>query len=108
MALNKKLIHFKTYNNFIGSNGINGATQPTNGYYGNIPESSIVFIRDTKQIWTHGQLYDCGTVQEATSTESGLLSSQDKTKLDALVIPQYTYSDVNSSYTYNIPTLSIN
>lgn len=44
MAINKKLIHFKKYSDFIGSSGINGATSPTNGYYGNIPGNSIVFI----------------------------------------------------------------
>lgn len=57
MAINKKLIHFKKYSDFIGSAGINGTSQPIDGYYHNIPETSIVFIKDTKQIWTHGQLY---------------------------------------------------
>ena len=59
MAINKKLIHFKKYETFIGNQGINGATSPRDGYYGNIPETSIVFIQDVRQIWTHGQLYDC-------------------------------------------------
>lgn len=64
MAINKKLIHFKNYSDFIGSSGINGTTMPTNGYYHNIPETSIVFIQDTKQIWTHGQLYSCPFTEE--------------------------------------------
>lgn len=64
MAINKKLIHFRNYSNFISSSGINGTTKPTNGYYHNIPETSIVFIQDTKQIWTHGQLYSCPFTEE--------------------------------------------
>lgn len=46
MAINKKLIHFKTKAAF---------TTELNA--GNIPDTSIVFIKDTKEIWTHGQLY---------------------------------------------------
>ena len=38
------LIHFKKYETFNGNQGINGATEPTNGMYRNIPEHSIVFI----------------------------------------------------------------
>ena len=44
MAINKKLIHFKKYTDFIGSSGTNGVTSPSEGYYNNIPENSIVFI----------------------------------------------------------------
>ena len=58
MAINKKLIHFKKQSDFIGSSGTNGVTSPSEGYYNNIPENSIVFIQDTQQIWTHGQFYD--------------------------------------------------
>lgn len=59
MAINKKLIHFKKYSDFIGNPGTNGVAQPTDGYYHNIPENSIVFIQDSKQIWTHGTFYPC-------------------------------------------------
>lgn len=69
MAINKKFIHFKTFANFnsqkLSANeqdnqytlGINGEIQngsPTILY------NSICYIKDTKQQWTHGQLYDCG------------------------------------------------
>ena len=48
MAINKKLIHFKNKTKFDEELA-----------KGNINEISICFIKDTKQIWTHGQLYDC-------------------------------------------------
>ena len=50
MAINKKLIHFRTKAAF---------TTELNA--GNIPDTSIVFIKDTKEIWTHGQLYSCSS-----------------------------------------------
>lgn len=68
MAINKKLIHFKNFSDFnskkLSANenntqytlGINGAV--TNGSP-DILYQSICWIKDTKQQWTHGQLYDC-------------------------------------------------
>ena len=47
MAINKKLIHFATKANFD--------TQLANS---NIDDHSIVFIKDTGQIWTHGKYYN--------------------------------------------------
>lgn len=61
MAINKKLIHFKTKTNF--ENELNN---------GNILDTSICFIKDTKEIWTHGQFYNCNEVdlsQFATKEE---------------------------------------
>lgn len=46
MAINKKLIHFKNKENF--------ENEVANG---NILDNSIVFIQDSKEIQTHGQLY---------------------------------------------------
>lgn len=46
MAINKKLIHFKTKQKFN--------EELANG---NILETSIVFIQDSKEIYTHGQYY---------------------------------------------------
>ena len=70
MAIDKKFIHFKTYDNFISHNGIGSEaniTIPTEGsedtgdaIYGQIKGSSVVFIKDVQKMWTHGQLYDCG------------------------------------------------
>ena len=68
MAINKKLIHFKNFSDFnskkLSANenntqytlGINGTV--TNGSP-DILYQSICYIKDTKQQWTHGQLYDC-------------------------------------------------
>lgn len=47
MAINKKLIHFKKEASF----------KPELDS-GNILQTSIVFIQDTKKIWTHGQYYN--------------------------------------------------
>lgn len=80
MAINKKLIHFKKYSDFIGSSGTNGATSPTNGYYHNIPETSIVFIQDTNQIWTHGTFYDGSTVN-LSNIEESIQNKADKTEI---------------------------
>jgi hypothetical protein len=66
--IDKKFIHFKNYDDFISQAGVGSVaniTTPTSGsedarnaVYGQIKGNSIVFIKDTKQIWTHGQLYD--------------------------------------------------
>ena len=67
--IDKKLIHFKKWNTFISSEGVNGnyttpstsATSTSPALYGQIKETSIVFIQDVQKIWTHGKLYDCST-----------------------------------------------
>lgn len=76
MAINKKLIHFKTFANFnskkLSANEAN--TQYTLGVNGTVttgdPEilyQSVCWIKDTKQQWTHGQLYDLSGSTEATT-----------------------------------------
>ena len=60
MAINKKLIHFKTKQKFD--------EELANG---NILDTSIVFIKDTKQIYTHGQLYD-GSTFDPTDIEASI------------------------------------
>ena len=57
MAINKKLIHFNTKVNFN-----------TQLQSGNILDTSIVFIKETKEIWTHGQLYPCPLSLEEITT----------------------------------------
>lgn len=44
--IDKKLVHFNNKTDFI-----------TNNDAGNILDTSIVFIKDSKEIWTHGDLY---------------------------------------------------
>lgn len=53
MAITKKLIHFKTKKAFQGQLDTN-----------NILDTSIVFIQDTKEIWTHGEFYPCPYTKE--------------------------------------------
>lgn len=53
MAINKKLIHFQTMANFEAQLSA-----------GNILDTSIVFIKDAKKIWTHGEFYDCSGVDD--------------------------------------------
>lgn len=50
MAINKKLLHFVSKANF--------STQLANS---NIDSKSIVFIKDTGEIWTHDKLYSCAS-----------------------------------------------
>lgn len=71
MAIDKKLIHFKSWNKFI-SDGVGSEeniTTPTSGIeeegtaiYGQIKGTSIVFIKDVGKIWTHGKVYDGSTI----------------------------------------------
>lgn len=70
MAINKKLLHFKKFSDFnskkLSANEAN--TQYTLGVGGETHDGapdvlyqSICWIKDTKQQWTHGQLYDGST-----------------------------------------------
>lgn len=71
MAINKKLIHFKNKQTF--------EQEVANG---NILDTSIVFIQDTQQIYTHGTFYDCNIDKKIyvldidTSAESGTLTQE--------------------------------
>ena len=73
MAIQKRFIHFKKFSDFnskkLSANEAN--TQYTVGVSGVIQDgepdilySSYCWIKDTKQQWTHGQLYD-GSVSQA-------------------------------------------
>lgn len=79
MAINKKLIHFNTFENFnskkLSANIEN--TKYTLGIDGEIQNGSpdilyqsIVYIKDTKQQWTHGQLYTSDDNYFETKVES--------------------------------------
>lgn len=67
MAINKKLIHFKTFANFnsqkLSANEANtkyttGISSTETSGNPDILYQSICFIKDTQQIWTHGQIYN--------------------------------------------------
>lgn len=57
-TINNKLIHFKSKSDFLSR-----YTDTTDGgqTYGDFLGTSIVFIQDAKQIWTHGTDYYCGS-----------------------------------------------
>jgi hypothetical protein len=53
MPINKKLIHFNSRDNFMSSeNGVNNSPEVAgdDGTYGNLKGTSIVFIKDSKEI----------------------------------------------------------
>ena len=68
MAINKKLIHFKKFSDF-NSKKLSANEENTKYTVGvgetvvigapDILYQSICWIKDTKQQWTHGELYDC-------------------------------------------------
>ena len=55
MAINKKLIHYQTDQAF-----------QTDLEAGNILEYSIVFLKESHRIYTHGEYYDCGSAEALT------------------------------------------
>lgn len=89
MAINKKLIHFQKKETFN-----------TKLHDGEILDTSIVFIKDTKEIWTHGQIYPCpyteaeiaNMLTNATTVKDGFMSKEDKTKLNGIA----TGAEVNA------------
>ena len=78
MAINKKLIHFNSFDVFntyrLSANS--NDTQYTIGINGtitdgppDIPWHSIVFIKDTKEIWTHGQYYGASSLANVEAVD---------------------------------------
>lgn len=66
MAIDKKLIHFTSKEKFISqgvgseeniSTPTDGSEENRNAVYGQLKGTSIAFIKDSKEIWTHGNLY---------------------------------------------------
>lgn len=61
MAINKKLIHFNSKENFENKVANN-----------EILDTSIAFVKDSKEIWTHGNLYksvNWGILERSASAE---------------------------------------
>lgn len=78
-TINNKLIHFKSKSDF---NSRYEETTDGGNTYGDFLGTSIVFIQDAKQIWTHGQFYDAN---EVTLTSLGITAtSAEINKLDGL------------------------
>ena len=86
MAINKKLIHFQKSADFQAQLSA-----------GNILDTSIVFIKDAKQIYTHGQIYPCPyTLEELTAL---LNNKANLSKLDEYL----TITDANNTFIKSIP-----
>lgn len=68
-TINNKLIHFKSKSDF---NSRYKETTDGGNTYGDFLGTSIVFIQDAKQIWTHGQFYDAN---ETTLASLGIIAT---------------------------------
>ena len=78
-TINNKLIHFKSKSDF---NSRYKETTDGGNTYGDFLGTSIVFIQDAKQIWTHGQFYDAN---EATLASLGITATAaELNKLDGV------------------------
>lgn len=62
MAINNKFVHFKTSAKFKEQLEA-----------GNIKDTSVCFIKDTNQIYTHGQYYDCSELTDEKVVGSSLV-----------------------------------
>ena len=109
--IDKKFIHFKNYDDFISQAGVGSVaniTTPTSGsedarnaVYGQIKGSSIVFIKDTKQIWTHGQLYS-GNVDISTLSDVLRVDETGVVNKSELTIGNFEIkNDREYNYTFN-------
>lgn len=83
MAINKKLIHFATKENF---DKLTKATSNSDTSK-DILYNSICFIKNTNQIWTHGSLYNCGnTIQNVKGTSGWLRIGELSKRRDAALL----------------------
>lgn len=96
-VINKKLIHFNTKSQadtayyesginskiyFLPNNKDTAFSQLLESQLGTklgIKWTSIVFIKDTQQIWTHGQYYDCTDYSYTIQTLDGVVSNLEST-----------------------------
>ena len=99
MAIQKRFIHFKKFSDFnskkLSANEAN--TQYTIGVSGEVQTGapdilyqSYCWIKDTKQQWTHGQLYDCSPNDDASSS---------------IYITPFTLNDIERTYRGEITSI---
>lgn len=124
MAINKKLIHFNTKANFITKklsanstntqyykyNSDNSTTSNTVGTP-DIKYNSIVFIKDTQEIWTHGKLYtraelSIGIVTTGTAGSNASASITTDNKLN-LTIPRGNTGSTGTTFTPSVSTVGV-
>lgn len=70
--ITNKFLHFKTYSAFNAKKEA-----------GEINDNSIVFIQDTKQVYTHGTFYDCNVNDETVDAAIKAFIANDLTTDDA-------------------------
>lgn len=99
MAINKKLIHFKNKSTFnskkLSANEANtqyqvGGTGTVTTGAPDINYQSIVYIKDTKEVWTHGTFYSGTTGSSAWADITGKPSWIGDSK------PSYSWSEITS------------
>lgn len=86
MPLDKKFIRFREKSNFLSQeNGVNNNPETPSSedgniaIYGNLKGTSIVFIEDSKEIWTHGNLYKSASWDVLGNTgETSIVSKLNK------------------------------
>ena len=76
---------------------------------GNITDQCIVFIEDTKQIWTHGQFYSCPYTKEEVddliNSVDTDITKEDIEKVLTGNITSHTHNQYLTSYTETDPTV---
>lgn len=66
----------------------------------------VIFIEAERLIWTNGQYYYCSD-QVASQIKDGLMSSNDKTKLDSIDLEQLVTKDMlENKLGYNIAVVN--
>lgn len=99
MAINKKLIHFKNKSTFnskkLSANEANtqyqvGGTGTVTTGAPDINYQSIVYIKDSKEVWTHGTFYSGTTGSSAWADITGKPSWIGDSK------PSYSWSEISS------------
>lgn len=109
MAIKKKLIHFKNFTDFNSQklSANEGNTAYTVGPEGsvmtgepNILYNSICWIKDTRQMWTHGALYNCADMDLSEYPTESEIAAVYATKASlATVATSGSYNDLTGKPT---------
>lgn len=102
-TINNKLIHFKSKSDF---NSRYKETTDGGSTYGDFLGTSIVFIQDAKQIWTHGQFYDAN---ETTLASLGITATaQELNYMDGVTSNVQTQLNGKAATSHNHNASNIN
>ena len=93
-----------TYNRFINCSTL--SIFNTSLESGSITDSDLVFIEETKQIWTHGTFYSCSyTKDEIDNLVGSVLTKANIEKVLTGNITSHTHNQYLTSYTETDPTV---